>query len=387
MTRAGVILGTAAYMSPEQARGLPLDKRTDIWSFGRLLHEMLAGRLPFAGDSAPDVLASILAREPDFAALPPTVPVSILRMLRRCLMKDRNQRQRDIGDVKLDIDDTLASPNALPDAGPLAVVPRSRERILWIGTTAALLLLAIWSSIRTIQPAPIAPQMRADIVTPASSEPRSFAISPDGGTLAFVAEADGQSRLWLRSLESSASRSLPGTELAESPFWSPDSQSIGFFAGGKLRRVDVSTGSVQGVSTVTSGTGGTWNSAGVILFASLGNPIARVSASGGEPVPLTGLTQQGSDFAPSFLPDGRHFLYYVGGNPEVRGVYLGDLQQRTTARRLLDADTAAVYASSGHLLFTLQGRLFARPFDVPRIRCCVSRTPLCCRSARIVAAC
>ena len=211
--------------------------------------------------------------------------------------------------------------------------------------------------------------MRVDITAPPTTMPLSLAISPDGRTIAFVATSEGQSRLWLRSLASGSARAVRGTDGAASPFWSPDSRSVGFFAEGKLRRVDVDGGSVQTLANTQGGTdsSGAWNRDDVILFVSVGTPIYRISAKGGEPVALSGLVQQGSDFSPQFLPDGRHFLYYVRGSPEVRGVYVGQLDETVETRRLLDSDTGAVYASSGQLLFVRQGTLFAQDFDPVRL--------------------
>ncbi len=171
-----------------------------------------------------------------------------------------------------------------------------------------------------------------------------------GCVLYFVATAEGQSRLWLRMLDSAVARPLTGTDGAHNPFWSPDSRSVGFFADNKLKRIDIDGGSVRILANVYRGTGGTWNRDGVILVSSLGDPISRISEAGGEPVELSGLFQQGSNFSPRFLPDGRRFLYYVRGTPEARGVYVGQLDGTLEARRLLDSDAGAVYASSGHLL-------------------------------------
>jgi eukaryotic-like serine/threonine-protein kinase len=364
MTRAGIILGTAAYMSPEQARGNPLDARTDIWAFGCVLYEMLTGRRAFAGDDVSDVLASILAREPDLAALPAGAPPSIRRLLRRCLQKDRTERLRDIGDARLEIADAMlrVDPDVKATA-PTRARRRTGERLAWIGalTVLALALAASWT--QAFRPAAVASEMRVDIATPPTTAPQSLAISPDGRTIAFVATADDRARLWLRSLESGAARPIAGTDGAEFPFWSPDSQSVGFFADGRLRRVAIDGGSVQTIAIAPVGEGGTWNRDNVILFASLGRPISRVAATGGEPAAVPGLTLRGSDFSPEFLPDGRHFLYYVRGNPEVRGIYAGALDGTLEPRRLLDTDTGAVYASSGHLLFVRQGTLYAQAFD------------------------
>jgi Tol biopolymer transport system component len=368
MTGLGVILGTAAYMSPEQARGKPLDKRTDIWAFGCVLYEMLTGRRTFADDEVSDVLAAVLTREPDLAALPVTAPPSIRRLLRRCLQKDRSERLRDIGDARIEIRDALSK--ADPEVAVAPVVGadrRRRERLAWIGALAALTLALAASLILGLRPSPAGSEMRVDIATPPTTAPLSLAISPDGRTIAFVATSESESRLWVRSLASASARPVVGTDGAEYPFWSPDSRSVGFFAQGQLRRVDVDGGSVQTLANVPAGQGGAWNRDDVILFASLGNPISRIPAKGGDPVAVSGLAQQGTDFSPQFLPGGRRFLYYVRGSPEVRGVYVGQLDETLEPRRLLDSDSGAVYASSGQLLFVRQGTLFAQDFDPSRL--------------------
>jgi serine/threonine protein kinase len=368
MTHAGMILGTAAYMAPEQARGKTVDRRADIWAFGCVLCEMLTGRRTFAGDEVSDVLASVLAREPDLAGLPAATPASIRRLLRRCLEKDRNERLRDIGDARIEIRDALAKVDPEAPAVSTSGADRySRERFAWIGALAALTLALGIALIFALRPTPATSEMRVDISTPPTTSPQSLSISPDGRTIAFVATAEGQSRLWLRSLESGSERAVKGTDSAESPFWSPDSRSIGFFADGKLNRLDVDGGTVRSLTAAPGGQSGTWNRDDVILFASLGSPIARVPAAGGEPVALSGLAQQGSDFSPHFLPDGHRFLYYVRGGPDTRGVYVGQLDARLEARRLIDSDTGAVYASSGHVLFSRQDTLFAQQFNPIRL--------------------
>jgi Tol biopolymer transport system component len=212
---------------------------------------------------------------------------------------------------------------------------------------------------------PASPEVRLDITTPPTPVPPSLAMSPDGRAIVFVASTpDGRSRLWLRALESGSARQLPGTDTAQHPFWSPDSRSVGFFADSTLKRIDIDGGSIRGLTNIYRGTGGTWSRNGVILVSSLGDPIARVSATGGEHAELSGLFQQGSNFSPYFLPDGSRFLYYVRGTPEVRGVYVGQLDGTLPPRRLTDADNPGVaYSSSGYLLFVRQRTLYAQRFD------------------------
>jgi Tol biopolymer transport system component len=210
--------------------------------------------------------------------------------------------------------------------------------------------------------------MRVDISTPDTADPVSVAISPDGEKIVFAGTVAGQSRLWLRSLDSASARVLAGTDDALAPFWSPDSRSIGFFAHGKLVRLDVNSGSTQVLANAAYGRGGTWNREGTILFTpNPGSPILKVSVAGGEPTAVTRVEapQQFGHAFPQFLPDGRHFLYYVLGGPQVHGVYVGQIDGSET-RRLLDAD-AAVYAPSGQLLFVGQNALFAQEFDPVRL--------------------
>jgi serine/threonine protein kinase/Tol biopolymer transport system component len=367
-TRMGMIMGTAAYMSPEQARGKPLDKRTDIWSFGCVLYEMLTGRRPFAGEEVSDVLASVLAREPALTALPATTPQSIRRLLGRCLQKDRNQRLRDIGDARIEIRE--AQSQAEPDVEVSALPAADGRRRLWFALISALVLITLIPVVAILwvfRASPPVSELRLEITTPPTPVPASLSISPDGRTIAFVATVDNQSRLWLRALDSAAPRPLAGTESAQNPFWSPDGRSIGFFADHKLKRIDIDGGSVRILSNIYRGTGGAWNRDGVILVSSLGDRISRVSAEGGEPVELSGLFQQGSNFSPQFLPDGRRFLYRVRGTPEARGVYVGQIDGGLEPRRLLDSVAGAVYASSGHLLFVRQRTLFAQAFDPVRL--------------------
>ena len=367
MTRLGVILGTAAYMSPEQAKGRPADKRCDVWAFGCVLYEMLTARRAFAGNEVSDVLASILAREPDLAALPSATPASIRRLIRRCLQKDRHERLRDIGDARIEIRDALAK--ADPEMIVTQVHRGSRERRALISALAVTTLTAGAAIAWIVRPAPPPPEMRVEISTPPTTVPGSLAISPDGRTVAFVAAAEDRSQLWLRALDSGTARPLTGTDGAQNPFWSPDSRSIGFFADNKLKRVDIDGGSVLILTNVYRGTGGAWNRDGVILFASLGDPISRISDTGGKPAEVPGLVQEGSNFSPRFLPDGRRFLYYVRGTSEARGVYIGHLDGAAEIRRLFDSDATAgaVYAASGHLLFVRQRTLFAQPFDPVRL--------------------
>ena len=291
MTGLGVLLGTAAYMSPEQARGKAVDKRSDIWAFGCVLYEMLTGRRTFDGEDIVDTLGAVTRLAPDWGALPPDTPAPIRRLLRRSLQKDFRERLPDMGTARLEIKDAAGQPaeavTVATVTGTSASVSSRRERLVWVA--AGILLAVVASALGVtywLQSTSIsAPEMRVEISTPQTNSPSSFALSPDGRHVVFVAVGeDGQSRLLLRSLDVVSTRDLPGTEGAFYPFWSPDSRSVAFFATNQLKRIDISGGLPLTITDAPVGRGGTWNSNGVILFASFdakGNGLLRVSASGG----------------------------------------------------------------------------------------------------------
>jgi serine/threonine protein kinase len=358
----GVILGTAPYMSPEQARGLPVDKRTDVWAFGCVLYEMLTRRPAFAGRTTTDVIAAIVDRDPDWAALPQATPLRICDLVRRCLSKDMKQRLHDIADARIEIEDALAHPRAGVVA-PMMVRPR--ERLAWV-TAVALLAAAAGAALIWNRPARALPETRLEITTPPTTDPVSLAISPDGQQIAFVATSNGKPHLWIRSLDSVSARPLAGTESAYYPFWSPDGRSIGFFADSRLKRVDVDAGSVQILATATAGRSGVWTEDGVIYFAPQAGPVYRMPAAGGPRVSLPTFDASPTNGRfPRLLPGGRHFLFYALGTPQVQGVYAGRLDA-PESRRVLEADAGAVYAL-GHVFFVRQGTLFAQRFDVDRL--------------------
>jgi serine/threonine protein kinase len=367
----GVILGTAPYMSPEQARGFPVDKRTDIWAFGCVLYEMLTRRPAFPGRTTTDVLAAILEREPDWTALPQPTPQGIRDLLRRCLAKDAKRRLHDIADARIEIEDSLASPRA---AAAEQKVPRQRERFAWMAVVA-LLAAAVAAALVLNRPPSEPPETRLEIATPPTSDPVSLAISPDGRQIVFVATSNGKPLLWIRSLDSGAARPLDGTESAYYPFWKPDGRSIAFFADSRLKWLDLDAGSVQSLGTATAGRSGDWSGDGTIYFAPQAGPTYRVPAAGGARVPLsTFASSPGNGRFPRLLPGGRHFLFYAIGAPEVQGVYIGRLDA-PESRRLLDADAGAVYARD-HVLFVRQGTLFAQRLDIDRMELVGNPTPI-----------
>ena len=362
-TQAGIVLGTAAYMSPEQAKGKLVDRRADIWAFGVVLFEMLTGKRAFEGTTLNEILASVLKTDPDWRLLPAETPEAIRRLLRRCLQRDDKLRLRDIGEARLEIDELPTAPQ--PHGHPVGGAARHRERVILLSALALVAFIAVVASLRAFRPAPSPTEVRFEVTTPPTTVPSSLAIAPDGQKIVFVAESEGRLRLWLRPLDSVVARPLTGTDAAQYPFWSPDSGSVGFFADGKLKRIDLEGGSVQTVANAPRGTGGAWGRRGLMLFATPGTPIFSVPDTGGEPVAVTPVEdQQGSLFSPMFLPDGRHFLYWVR-SAEGRGIHLGQLGTKES-RLLIDADPGAVYMP-GHLLFIRNGTLYAQAFDSDRL--------------------
>ena len=362
MTGAGIILGTAAYMSPEQARGKPVDKRADIWAFGCVLYEMLTGRRAFEDEDVSVTLSKVLQREPDFDTLPPAVPARVSQALRICLRKDPKQRVGDIRDVRLALEGAFEA--EAPPTAAAASTPARGRRLGWtIAATAVLIstLLAV-PAVRYLRE-PLPPEMRLEITTPATTDPISFALSPDGRQLVFVASGGGPSRLWLRPLASPPVQPLAGTEGASLPFWSPDSRSVGFFADGKLKRLDIGGGQPVPLSDAVP-RGGTWNADGIILFTrTTVSALSRVPASGGEAQSVTTLEGQSTHRSPQFLPGGRQFLFYAVGSQDKGGIHLGSLDS-PAVKRLTAADTAGVYMPRGWLFWVRGDTLVAQRLDL-----------------------
>jgi eukaryotic-like serine/threonine-protein kinase len=379
-TQAGMILGTAAYMAPEQARGRAADRRSDIWAFGCVLFEMITGRRTFGStsdrrvtraqsghaDDVADTLAAVLRAEPDWSGLPDGTPASIRRLLVRCLQKDARRRLPHIGAARLEIEDAIADPGLAHVQNADAPPAPSRTHLGWfaaVGAAGVAALLAIpavthWRE----SSATIPPEMRIEITTPPTPD-LSFAISLDGHHLAFVAADNDQPRLWVRSLGETVARPLPGTEDARLPFWSADGRSIGFFSGGTLKRIDVAGGSARPLAEAAPALGGAWNTDGTIVFAGTASgPLLRVPATGGEVRPVTTLQEgvENGHAYPSFLPDQRRFVFYGRGSQS--GLYLGSLDS-TESRRLGNADGGAVFAPPDWLLFVRDGALVAQRVD------------------------
>ncbi len=390
-TQAGVLLGTAAYMSPEQAKAKPVDRRADIWAFGCVLYEMLTGKQAFTGEVVTDTLAAMIMKDPDLSQLPAATPMRVRVLLQRCLQKDPKQRLRDIGDARISLDDVLSG--APGPAPAISAVPPVKPWPLWLTLGLAVLFFVAFSALaflrfREKQRAPVE-IMRFEIPLPekltvADADP--FALSPDARQLAFgAAGSDGVFRLWIRSLDSLEVRPLYGSESFRSPsnpvfFWSPDGRYIAFFAGGKLKRFEVLSGEVDDLCDPSGAPFvGSWRD-GVIIFAQHSAGIMRVSAVGGVPSPLATIDSSRKETAhdfPSLLPDGRHFIYLrLSGVPENKGAYVGWLDAKPedqNRKRLLAADDFPVIyvappdSMQGQLLFVKNGRLLAQPFNVRRL--------------------
>jgi len=381
-TSLGMIIGTAAYMAPEQARGKAVDKRADIWAFGVVLYEMLAGGSAFVGETVTDTIAAVVTREPEWSRLPAGTPASIRRLLARCLEKDPKRRLRDIGDVRFEIDETIArgsgearsaeSVSAPARVGGATRTTKLAGPVSWVdlgGLMAARLAWSgVWPRAHPLESRPLS----VSIVHTEGGDVAAPAISPDGRRVAYRARrSDGMPLLWVRDLASGESQALPGTEDATLPFWSPDSRELGFCAGAALKRVSAAGGPVRLVTDNVgpwTGYGAAWGADGTIAVGRQAG-LFRVSADGGAMTPLTKLpSADWAHFWPSFLPDGRRFLFTAKlwtrtAEASEQGIYLGSLDSPKIERLLPDL-SSAVYASPGYLVFAREGTLAAAPFDL-----------------------
>jgi len=387
-SRAGVILGTAAYMSPEQARGKAVDKRTDIWAFGCVLYECLSGKQAFGGESITDAMAAIIKNEPEWSALPAETPVAVRTLLRRCLQKDPRERLRDAGDALLELVGAVPRGGTAPTGPadeavpPPAAVARPRALPWVVAALLAVIAIALVLALVHFREAPPEQRvMKFTLLPPDKTTFGAIAVSPDGRRVAFTTrDASRRTQLWVRALEALAAQPLAGTEGASYPFWSPDSRGIGFFAEGKLKKIEASGGPPQTLANAPNGRGGTWNRDGLIVFApSTISPLVQVSAAGGEPKPTTELDasrQEVSHRWPQFLPDGRRFLHFiVSSQPEHQGIYLGSLDSKEMDSKktpLVATDSSAAYAGPasgpGYLLFVREGSLMAQRFDPGKLK-------------------
>jgi eukaryotic-like serine/threonine-protein kinase len=386
-TQAGVILGTAAYMSPEQARGKGADRRADIWAFGCVLFEILTGVRAFEGETVSDTLAAVLKSEADWSALPAEAPPRIRDLVRRCLNKDPRQRLQAIGDARIAIEETLSGTDTRPPLSPLLTEEGKREArggdpwrraIPWSLAALAVLSLgvALWSLMRAPRP-PTRPVARLVVALPPTEQlalgPHpAIALSPDGSRLVYVARHGGGTHLYTRPIARFEAALMPGTEGAESPFFSPDGQSVGFFADGKLKRVSVSGGAPLTLCSAPTNRGGSWAPDDTIIFApaiTLG--LFEVPAAGGTPKPLTVPDRKKGEYGhrwPQILPGGKAVLFTIWTGAYFDEARIGVLSLETGERRvLIEGGTYARYIPSGHMVYARAGGLLAVPFDLKRL--------------------
>ncbi len=367
-TQIGVILGTAAYMAPEQAKGKSVDRRADIWAFGVVVFEMITGKRGYQADDVSDTLAAVLTREVDWTALPADTPLRLRTLLRDCLARDPKQRLRDIGEARRVLDQLISGApdsNAAVSSANVAAPPTSpvwQRALPWAIAALAVVTATVLFLRRAGTNAGGGRELRLQMVMPGDTY--TFAISPDGRFFAFSAIAANGYQLWLRPLDSEVAKPLAGTEQGFSPFWSPDSKSIGFFAHQAMKVLDVESGAMRTLADAPTPRGASWNRDGTILFAPAGNgPLYRIPATGGKPEQVTQQrAQDASHRFPQFLPDGRHFLFFVGGPPEVRGVYAGSLDSKEF-HRICVADGAPVFVAPNHILLVRERVLYAQRFD------------------------
>ena len=378
VTNVGVILGTAAYMSPEQARGKPVDRRADIWALGAVFFEMLSGRRTYDGETVTETIAKVITETPDWDLLPTATPAAIRRLLRRCLQKDPRSRFQAAGDVRLEIDEYLAAPQA--DAAAAAPSKSRTARMLpWAIAAAAMLIsaLAIWSPWRP--PADEPSTIRLDVRLGAGealavdndNDGALAVLSPDGRTLVYAGTQDSVRRLYLRRLDTLDSTPLSGTEGALSHFFSPDGRWVGFFANGMLKKVATSGGAPVAIAPAANGRGGTWAADDTIVFApGTTSGLQRVSAAGGTPVDITMMqANERSHRWPAFLPDGGAVLFIrQDENTSYDDGVIEAVRPDTKERKILvRGGTFPQYLSSGHLVYVRENTLFAVPFDAQRL--------------------
>ncbi len=388
-TQLGVIVGTAAYMSPEQARGRPVDRRADVWAFGAVVYEMLTGRKAFEGDDVTGILAEVIKSEPAWASLSADVPRAVSGVLRRCLAKDPGERLRDIADVRLGLLGAFEDPDRpAADAMPASAPGRGR-RTAELAVAAVLAAIVAGLGVRALPaPGPPVPEpVRFTIPVTENASP-ILELSPDGRYLAYMeGDEDREPHLRIHSFASGNTREVAPAEVVGSPlFWSPDGRFVGFSDGTTVKRVDVAEGVVESIGDGFGFSGGSWNEDDVIVFGGR-TGIMQVSARGGTPAPVTTVDEARGEIvhaSPRFLPDGRHFIYQrLSQEPDVNGLYVGTLDAAPDAQdptRLLATPRSAAYAPSpdsagaGHLLFMEDRRLLAQPFDHRRLQLAGSPT-------------
>ena len=368
-TMQGVILGTAAYMSPEQAKGKAVDKRTDIWAFGAVLYELLTGKPAFHGEDVGDILAAVVRAEPDWNQLPKSTPDTIRLLLLRCLQKDKTLRMQAAGDVRIEIQEALAAPK---DSGATQAAPASTSKLL-LAVAAALAIVAVWGWWRATRPVEqtLRSLVRLDVdlgpdVSLGSPFGTNTILSPDGTRIVYVS----QGRLFTLRLDQPNATELAGTQGAYAPFFSPDGQWVAFFTPGKLHKISVEGGSAIALCSVANGRGGSWGEDGnIIAQLNNGGGLSRIPSAGGPPMPVTDL--QSGEIThrwPQILPGGKAVLFTANTTSGYDAAYievmsLADHRTKTLVR----GGTFGRYLPSGHLVYVNRGTLFAVPFDVERL--------------------
>jgi serine/threonine protein kinase/Tol biopolymer transport system component len=382
MTGVGTLIGTAAYMSPEQARGRIVDKRTDIWAFGAVLYEMLTGRRAFDGDDATEMIAAVVKTTPDWSALPPDAPAPLVTLIQKCLEKDQRARVSDIAVARFLLSESGTLPHMGAIPAPTTSSPSWRAAAPW-ALAGVFLLTIVVVSFRLFRETPSTqPSIRFQVAAPDNTTVGPFRLSPDGRRLALVVRTAGTTQVWIRSFDSLTAVPLAGTDGGTYPFWSADGTQIGFFAQGKLKRIAASGGLALTVCDAVSGRGGAWNRDGVMLFApDISGGLYRVAETGGTPVAVTTVAQDaagGGDRFPEFLPDGGRFLFLRTSTTD-SGLYGGTLSGGAIVRILPDT-TNAVYVrgpgEDGFLLFRRDNALMAQPFNPTRLETAGSVMPI-----------
>ncbi|MGB7585517.1 MAG: protein kinase, partial [Terriglobales bacterium] len=373
LSTAGAVIGTVQYMSPEQIQGVEADARSDIFSFGVMLFEMVTGKRSFEGKTQASIVGQILAVDPpSVSTLRPETPPGLDRVIQLCLDKDPDERIQTAHDLKLQLQGIAGAPPTTTQTS--AVAPARQSWMPWVAagvlaiTTLAFALAYVQSSRApqvSVHSYILPPEKATFVLTGNIAGPP--VLSPDGLRIAFVAKnADGKQMLWVRPLNSAVAQPMSGTEGATYPFWSPDSRYVAFFASGKLNKLDASGGPPQALCDAPSGRGGTWGTTGTIVFApDTITGLARVDAAGGTRVPMTTPdAKETSHRWPDFLPDGNHFLYFAhGGTSADSGIYLAALDSKDR-KLLLRNDSNAIYAAPGYLLFVRDNTLVAQRFNL-----------------------